>query len=100
LLSNAVRFADPMKPKPWVRITSERDGSWARVRVVDNGVGLPEGSHGRVFALFQRLHPTSGDGIGLALVQRYVGLLGGRVSCHPGEGEASTELRVELPADA
>jgi light-regulated signal transduction histidine kinase (bacteriophytochrome) len=50
--------------------------------VIDNGIGIPKEYWNKVFDMFQRLHDNdeySGTGIGLAIVKKTTGLLGGRV---------------------
>ncbi len=73
LLSNAVKFV-PAGRRPRVRVRSaEARSGYVRVRVEDNGIGVPEGKEERIFRVFERLeeggdHP--GTGIGLAIVRR------------------------------
>jgi signal transduction histidine kinase/DNA-binding response OmpR family regulator len=73
LLSNAVKFVPTgRRPRVRVRRVEARDG-YVRIRVEDNGIGVPEGKEERIFRVFERLeeggdHP--GTGIGLAIVRR------------------------------
>ncbi|CAN5359369.1 hypothetical protein BH23GEM4_BH23GEM4_00440 [soil metagenome] len=57
-------------------------GSWAEIRVKDNGPGIPEDMRETVFLEFQRLDPdgTEGHGLGLAISRRIAHLLGGEIS--------------------
>ncbi len=66
--------------------------------VKDNGLGIPEAYQPRVFLAFQRLHAdvVQGEGVGLALVYRMVGRLGGRIWLQSGAGAGST-FYVALP---
>ena len=48
----------------------------------DNGIGIDEEQHARVFMIFQRLHSReeySGSGMGLAIVKKIITNLGGEI---------------------
>jgi signal transduction histidine kinase len=79
LVDNACKFTKD-QPKPWIRIGSTyRDGENVFF-VSDNGAGIKQEYHEKVFGLFDKLDPTSeGTGIGLALVKRIIEVHGGRV---------------------
>ncbi len=67
--------------------------------VKDNGLGIPKEYQDRVFLAFKRLHANvaQGEGVGLALVYRMVGRLGGKIWLESTAGEGSTFF-VALPA--
>ena len=60
--------------------------------VVDNGLGIADSYHGKIFTAFQRLHGdvAKGEGIGLALVRRMVERHGGRVWFESAVGRGTT----------
>jgi signal transduction histidine kinase len=98
LLSNALKFMDPEKT-PDIRIRSESRGKQVRLVFEDNGVGIPEHLHERIFELFQRASSSGeGTGIGLPIVKRSVERMGGKVGVQsvPGEG-SSFWLELNLP---
>lgn len=90
LLLNAVKFmAAGVEPR--VRIYSEPRGSIVRLWIEDNGIGIESRHMGRLFGMFERIHPAQafeGNGIGLAIVKRASHRLGGEVGVEstPGEG--------------
>ncbi|MBL7043111.1 MAG: GAF domain-containing protein [Pirellulaceae bacterium] len=105
LISNAVKFVAP-DVRPEVRIRAEpREGS-VRLWVEDNGIGIDDEYHERVFRVFERLHGIEsypGTGIGLAIVSRAVNRLGGRcgVESRPGTGSRFwVEFNAEEEGDA
>jgi signal transduction histidine kinase len=81
LISNAVKYTRP-RALAVIEIGSEPDGGATAVFIRDNGVGFNMKDAGKLFGVFQRLHPAEafeGNGIGLATVQRIVRLHGGRI---------------------
>ena len=104
LIGNAVKFTGDATPR--VSIEAERDnGSW-RFSVRDNGIGMNPDHARRIFEPFQRLHGEEdypGTGIGLAVCERIIDQLGGRiwVTSSPGEGSVfSFTLPAAVPAEA
>ncbi len=92
LISNAIKFRKPDK-NPIIEICSEeRERDWI-FSVKDNGIGIAEEHLQRVFVIFQRLHTRQqyeGTGIGLAICQKIVQQLGGKIWVESTYGEGST----------
>ncbi len=65
LVSNAVKHS-PVKGKITLRL-SKPDADHVRVSVIDQGPGVPEGSHSRIFERFYRAPGQDSEGIGLGL---------------------------------
>ncbi|GAB5520079.1 MAG: hypothetical protein RhofKO_23300 [Rhodothermales bacterium] len=90
LISNAIKFTPPDR-SPHIEISAERSKRVWTFAVQDNGIGIDQDDHSKVFELFSRLHPTSGykgTGLGLSLCRRVVLLHGGRIwlTSTPNEG--------------
>ncbi len=90
LIGNAVKFVEGRTPQVRLR-TEERPGGMIRFWVEDNGIGIPAEFHERIFEVFKRLHTKAyvGTGIGLAIVQKGVERMGGRVGLVSAPGEGS-----------
>ena len=78
LVGNAVKYVAPgVCPEIEVRgrPVDGDDGPMVLIEVVDNGIGIPEGQHARVFDTFHRAHRDGyrGTGLGLSIVKRIVG---------------------------
>jgi signal transduction histidine kinase len=96
LIGNAIKFVAAKTPHVRLR-AEERSGGIVRIWVEDNGIGIPPEFHERIFQVFQRLHTTvyAGTGIGLAIVQKGVERMGGRVGLVSAPGEGS-KFWIEL----
>jgi two-component system osmolarity sensor histidine kinase EnvZ len=96
LLQNALRYGDGK-----VELHCEKHGSRARIRVLDNGPGIPEPELDAVLRPFYRLEgsrsrETGGSGLGLAIAKQLADAHGWRLSLanRPGGGlEAALSLR-------
>ena len=98
LLGNALKFS-AARPEIRIRISTQENAREYIILIEDNGVGFNMRQKGRLFALFQHLHPSGefeGLGLGLAIVKRIVLRHGGRVW---GEGKENEGARfwVALP---
>jgi PAS domain S-box-containing protein len=95
LLGNAVKFVESgVQPK--VRVWAESHGNSVRLFFRDNGIGIEEESHAKIFEIFHRLSPKyEGSGIGLAIVKKAMDRVGGRVGLESAPGQGST-FWVEL----
>jgi len=91
LISNAVKYTQP-RDQALIEIgQSEVDGQ-AVLFVRDNGVGFDMKYAGKLFGVFQRLHPAgsfAGTGVGLATSARIVRKHGGRIWAEATENEGA-----------
>ncbi|MDW8274523.1 MAG: tetratricopeptide repeat protein [Chitinophagales bacterium] len=100
LVSNAIKF-NPSKKKI-IRIEYNENLDYHEIRVVDNGIGIPEEYREKVFEIFQRLHPRDkfpGTGIGLAICKKIVEYLKGKITVESNEYGGSTFL-ISLPKES
>jgi signal transduction histidine kinase len=73
---------------PRIVVLTQRAGGLVRIAVADNGVGLPEGSDGRLFEPFYTTKPAGRGnvGLGLSLSRDIVLAHGGEIEGAPAEG--------------
>jgi signal transduction histidine kinase len=100
LMSNAVKFTDHGSVRLVVAVTAPLR---LRFTVEDTGVGISREAQARLFTAFQQIDSSStrrfgGTGLGLALSQQLIELMGGRITVEsqPGRG---TRFSFELQFD-
>jgi signal transduction histidine kinase len=98
LVENAVKYLSPDRPGRII-LRGRDEGSRRIIEVVDNGRGIANHDHARVFDLFRRsgTQDQPGEGIGLAHVRALAHRLGGTIDLSSTLGEGSV-FRVNLPA--
>jgi PAS domain S-box-containing protein len=97
LLTNAVKFVDP-GTTPRIKLWTETRGEAVRLWVEDNGIGIEPEHHGRLFKMFERIHPDlpyEGTGVGLAIVRRAVERMGGKAGVES-KGKGGSRFWIEL----
>jgi len=92
LIGNALKFSRK-RDKARIEVSASDQGSEWLIQVRDNGAGFDMQYAGKLFGVFQRLHPATdfeGIGIGLANVRRIVQRHGGRTWAEGSPGAGAT----------
>jgi two-component system phosphate regulon sensor histidine kinase PhoR len=99
LLDNALKYSPDGGT---VTVGATRRDQSVEVRVVDQGIGIPEAEQERIFRKFYRggeaarTGAAGGTGLGLFIARGLVAAMGGRIRVESREGEGSS-FAVELP---
>ena len=98
LIGNAVKYRSPERT-PEVHITAQQRAADYIISVADNGIGIDSQYATQIFGIFRRLHGQeySGAGMGLAICQRIIERLGGKIWVESELGKGST-FRFTVPA--
>lgn len=92
LIGNALKFVKA-DTQPVIEIAAVDRGKHWELTISDNGIGIDKEFQQEIFGVFRRLHSKSeyvGTGIGLAIVQKQVQSLGGRIWVESEKGRGST----------
>ena len=98
LVSNAIKYSPTGSI---ITLNSEERGATIRITVKDEGPGIPEDEHGKLFTEFGKLstQPTEGEGrtgLGLWIVKQLVEMQQGKVGVDcPGDG--GSVFWIDLP---
>jgi PAS domain S-box-containing protein len=98
LINNAIKHHD--RRTGVVTVSAGSHDAWHRFSVIDDGPGVPEKYRDTIFEMFATLKPrdeVEGSGIGLALVRKIVGRMGGTCGCEP-MGERGMNFWFEWPS--
>jgi signal transduction histidine kinase len=97
LMTNAIKYTPAGEVS--LGFLAGPPGRWA-IEVADTGPGIPIEEQSRIFEEFHRVPGTTGGqpgaGLGLAITQQLVTLLGGNLELSSESGHG-TKFRIELP---
>lgn len=98
LMDNAVKYLDPSRPGRIVISADDAPPGFVGYAIKDNGRGVSDRDHERIFELFRRSgkQDRPGEGLGLAFVRNSVRRLGGSIELESTLGEGST-FRLKFP---
>jgi len=82
-------------PEAVIGVTAHRQGDMIRLRVSDNGPGIPEKAQENLFAAFRGSVRNGGTGLGLAIASELVRAHGGRIEL--ADNSAGATFLIELP---
>ncbi|MBT8371918.1 MAG: HAMP domain-containing histidine kinase, partial [Deltaproteobacteria bacterium] len=100
LIENSMKFGKS-RPQREIHIRTRHEDNQVRIMVADTGPGIPRHALKKIFNDFYRVEnaltrTTRGTGIGLALVKKFVHLLGGTVTAANNNGPGCT-ITISLP---
>jgi len=100
LIENSMKFGKSESERD-IHIRTRLEGSCVKIMVSDTGPGIPRQALKKIFNDFYRVEnsltrTTRGTGIGLALVKKFVQLMGGTVTAANNSGPGCT-ITLSLP---
>lgn len=91
LISNAVRYHDARKEDQYIRLLYTRINNGFYLKVEDNGQGIAEEYHHKIFDMFFRGNESSkGSGLGLYIVKETLEKLSGSIALDSTPGTGSS----------
>ena len=99
LCDNAIKYNVPGGN---VAVSVWQNGPTTTLSVVDTGIGIPYADQSRVFERFYRALGThvSGNGLGLAIVQRIAEIHHGHIDVKDGLDGQGTTMEISFPSDS
>jgi two-component system sensor histidine kinase KdpD len=101
LFDNAAKYAPPGSA---ITLKARRDGDSVRIRILDEGEGIPPDDLERVFDKFYRGHVAerkpAGTGLGLPICRGFVTAMGGTIFAGNRRDRRGAILTIELPVPA
>ncbi|PTB97947.1 hypothetical protein C9994_00550 [Marivirga lumbricoides] len=101
LVTNAVKYHNfHQDAEPYIKISAVKNTEYYEIHVEDNGLGIPEEFHSKIFDMFFRAHQGSqGSGLGLYIVIDTLNILNGKIS-FTSKLRKGTIFKIQLPLPA
>ncbi len=98
LISNAIKYQDTSKKASFVKIVTSNDDAQFKLKIIDNGIGIPEHKKNQLFQMFQRFHGnvSFGSGLGLYMIEKSAALMGGTIEYCEINNNTCFKLKIPL----
>ncbi|MEO8795833.1 MAG: PAS domain-containing protein [Daejeonella sp.] len=97
ILTNSIKYYDPAKSNPFVRIALQANKEHSYIIISDNGLGIPANYEDKIFDMFYRANSQhSGAGLGLYIAREIIEKLSGNIFLNTEEGGGTT-VYVKIP---
>lgn len=85
LISNSIKYQDLDEERPLIQIRIHEHKEKIIFEIEDNGLGIPEECHSKLFGMFNRFHSKTsyGSGLGLYMVKKSADLINANIEFHP-----------------
>lgn len=103
VLSNSIKYSDARKRDRFIRLETDVNAQKCVIRIVDNGIGIPDQHLHKIFDIFYRANAdTPGTGLGLYIVKDTIDRLHGFIEVQStlGKGTVFTITLPNLVADS
>jgi hypothetical protein len=99
ILENSIKYSRK-GTDPVVNILLSEDENFYKIKVSDNGIGISEEFHSRIFDVFFRANEvTRGSGLGLYIVRNAMNKLKGKVELERSELKVGTTMNLSFPKE-
>ncbi len=97
LLSNSLKYYDKKKEESYINIDIKNNNNSVIIKIVDNGIGIPEEYQSEVFTMFKRFHPeiSNGSGLGMAIIKKHIDYLNGSITFR--SSKEGTSFKITIP---
>ncbi len=98
LIENGIKYNQ--SEQPIIQIRHREDGNFHYFEIEDNGIGIDQNFHDKVFGMFQRLNNRDsyeGTGLGLAMARKMMKKMNGDVKVLRSEEGKGSVFEVSLP---
>lgn len=97
LLSNASKYSDNSKKESFVNITVQSNSNDATLVVEDNGIGILETDHNKIFEMFYRgTNLSTGSGLGMYILKETLEKINGSIKMES-KLEKGSKFTVTIP---
>ena len=97
VISNAIKYSDEQKNNKVIVIKTCRSGAYCIIEIEDNGIGISEEYHERIFDMFfVTENNQKGTGLGLYIVKETVEKLNGTISVES-KKDIGTKFIIKIP---
>jgi two-component system, sensor histidine kinase and response regulator len=100
LIENGIKYAKPGIPDSFVNILMKESADGLLIEISDNGIGIPNEHHEKIFdSFFRASEISSGSGLGLYIVKNAIGKLNGNITIGRSEINNGTLFQLFLPCN-